>query len=484
MAVISHVKVQRGTTTFGASATSTTVTLGSPVSSLSKAFARVTGVVHGASDPAAGTTGNRNNVDVGCYAVLTAVDTVTLTLDTGRTAEDRTVYWEVWEYTGPAGGQNEFVVLEHGTASMSGGATSFTTGTNHSGDDTQMVVFHCGQINNVATQTLGSLLTRLRTTGSSPNINVLGNRGGNGGTTVVAYALVEFTGSAWQVQKVSKSLTSADIGVNNSTAISTVNDWAKTMIIPSGHQRPGTAATNSDCGILVWPGADVTHVLYRLDPNYTTGGGNLCIVEIAIVYNPDLVVQHLDSQTGGGTDATGGGAAPQNFDTTVTSLRDLDHAAMIAFANNDSTATSYPSACWAYAATTTTNLRMTRARTVGGAEWALQGVDFNDVGYFEQTLDAALEVTPTVDFIVDFHVDADIDVEPSLSFSVDFHADYDVDVTPLLNFVVGAPEMSVAATVTPTLTLTHNASAVAVRVTRLTAEWLSKRGNQRVRPLQ
>lgn len=464
MAITSHIKVQRGSTVFGASATSIAVSI-TAVNSLAFAFARVTGIAHGCATPDAGGTANRNNLDDGCHAVLTALGTVTLTLDSGRTAEDRRVYWEVWEFTGPPDSPYRFDVLQHGTLSISG---TTADGAAFAGTDADIAIVHCGQINSVGSQTYGSALATLALTGTTPNLVVRAQRSGNGGTTVVGYAVVQFSGSKWEVQRISSAF--AAVGTNNSVTISDIHNWANAMILPAGHRLAGTAATNASVGGLVWPGVDTTHVRTRINANHQGTGGTF---NFAIVYAPGLVVVHADSQTGGGTDYTGGGAAPQTFDITISTVNDATHAAAVAYVDNDSTATSYPSPHWIYTLENVTTIRLFRARTVGGGEWAVQGIDFNLAGteHLDATGASAAVGVGEVDAFVAISLVALAQGEgiAFAQFLTSLHA-IKAGVGVPHAFLGLAVVASVAGVGVAAATVTHFAGGISFRLTRLAIE--------------
>jgi hypothetical protein len=484
MASLSHIKVQRGSVSFGASAGSTAITI-TTVGSLSSAFARVTGIHHGAADPTAGGTSNKNNDDDGAHAVLTATTTVTITLPVGRTTEDRTVYWEVWEYTGPASGKYEFIVKDHAINVIGNGSTSHTTTTNVSGTKTHMAIVHCGQSNDsVGTQTYGNALAVLSLAGTSPNIHCTASRGGNAQALNIAYAIIEFTGSGWTISQLENATLSASaIGADVDVAISSVTAWANAMILHGGHSLQTATCTNADVGVTIRPGADVTHVKGRLSSAHSNPGGTLVVFTVYVIYGPLLSAVYYDSIAGGGTDFTGGGAAPQTVDVTITTLADTTHASVMAYADNDSSATSYPSSMWVYTLQDASTVRFFRARTVGGGDWAFGIYDFNAVGYVDFQLSDAITLTTTLAFQINPSLSIGLSLSKTLAFSTSFHLSRSVTITPTLRFVFNAPTMSRSITLTPTLALTHFAVGIAVRVTRITAEWAVRRFHQQLEPL-
>jgi hypothetical protein len=236
--------------------------------------------------------------------------------------------------------------------------------------------------------------------------------------------------------------------------------------------------------VTIRPGADTTHVLGRLSSVHSNPGGTLVVFTVYVIYGPLLVTEYHDSITGGGSDFTGGGAAPQTTDVTITTLSDATHAAVMAYADSDSSATSYPSSMWVYTLQDASTVRFFRARTVGGGDWAFGVYDFNTVGYVDFQISKAIVIsTMTLTFQINPRLSLGLVLSKTLAFAVDYHLSRSISISPSLRFTFNAPAMSRSITIAPTLALTHFAVGIAVRVTRVTAEWAVRRFHQQLEPL-
>ena len=187
-------RIQRRQTIInGFTATDSTFT---PVTGLTRAFVRNVSTEGGGTG--SGTAGTLNANRVTPTTELTAVNTVSLTRTTNQNA--CRVFWEIWEYLGPMGGQNEFVVRTQSTITLNNGQGAqnldisaagvvnasrcvvFLTGVRHNSNSRAEYRSHCCHIYLLDANTLR--VERLSTSGQ----------------VVVSYAVVEFTGSNWSVQ--------------------------------------------------------------------------------------------------------------------------------------------------------------------------------------------------------------------------------------------------------------------------------------------
>ena len=195
------IKVQRGVAVIPAG--STTITLTAPtdfttVSTLSNAFVRITNSQHtGAGKSGGGLKERAKDVTADIY--FSAVDQIQI--HRFGTNYDTRVCWEIIEYVGPPGGVNEFKVLAQGTTAFS--ASSLIYSLSFSGASTQgnLAGFICG----VANPDTGrnDYETGL-VTASFPDASTLQlERGSSGNDAVeVSYAVIDFTGVNWSVQRI------------------------------------------------------------------------------------------------------------------------------------------------------------------------------------------------------------------------------------------------------------------------------------------
>lgn len=420
----SVIKVQRGITVFGAAADSATATI-TAVGSLTKAFARITNIQKVSLDPDAGSSSDRNDDDIGCTCLLTSTTQITFTRETTGDNEDVAVWWEVWEYTGPGGGRDEFIVrvqenLVMGSGAFSANGTLFTS-TNQANCCALVAGVSCSR----TTEDFIHLGCRSTITGSGASTRAVVNRNGNGGSCTASIVVIEWTGADWHVER--KAIGYSSAGSDTSVSITDVLDWAHAFILDCG--LTSTVDGNDEIGDTVRKGSTTTELLARLRSGHSSPGST--DHNVMVVRNQKLQVQHYDSITGGGTDFSGGGAAPQTVDMAITAVPSTDTAAVQGYADNDTTTKEYPSAMWGFRLKDASTVQWKRTRTVGGGDWAFSVIDFSGV-------------------------------DGSTIFT---------------------KSLSAAATAAPALTKTFLSGTVAARVTRTVAEVLFKPGRPKVVPL-
>lgn len=243
-------KVQRGTVQM----TGTDLTINPGYStytapaSTSRAFVRITNTqMTGAGQNVGG--GAQNADDVTAYISDADDLTAGFTLSRPATATSTThIDWEIIEFIGNSDTDNEIFVRDVGTVGMSNSALSATGTTIGSvGDDNDVVVFVTGSANrNTSRNYYASQVTS--SWDASTNAPVF-QRGANGGSAIdVSYAVVEFTGVNWKVQRVEHSY--ATSGVPETESITAVNSLAHTFV--EAQKRMGATTNVVHYGHEVW----------------------------------------------------------------------------------------------------------------------------------------------------------------------------------------------------------------------------------------
>ncbi len=211
------------------------------------AFIRITNALAtGAGATAGGGTQNANNVTVG---ILNPSDIESgVTFIRSGTSNSTRIYWELIEYVGLPGGDNEIKVRAQERATYGSSDLQVTTGTvSGVNEDGQVVVFITGQQNPAA-----------NTTGYHAGLSTAEWNGGSdtatftrGATTsvaaVVSYAVVEFTGANWRIQR--SEHTYVTPGATETETITPVNSVARAFL----HTQKRTGANQVDeLGHQVW----------------------------------------------------------------------------------------------------------------------------------------------------------------------------------------------------------------------------------------
>jgi hypothetical protein len=237
--------VQRNVTTIAAGQTVATITAGVDYiapKSTSSAFIRITNSQHtGAGHNVGG--GNGNALDV--TANIGNPDNLLTSINFQRAGTTNTtrIAWEIVEYIGPAGGDNEMKVRMASSTLFSAiglGATTTVTGVV---DDTDVVVWVTGSRNpDTAAADYNTMLVTSEWV-SATDQAALKRQEASGDAIAVSWAAVEYTGSNWRVQRVSHTYTTA--GINEfETLVTTLG--STTMAFVHTQRRTGANIAGTD----------------------------------------------------------------------------------------------------------------------------------------------------------------------------------------------------------------------------------------------
>jgi len=244
--------IQRGFSTIANNDTTVTIVAGTDYvapSATSSSFIRITNTLQtGAGRAALG--GNQNADNVTAYISNPDNVQTSVTFTRQGDVDSTRIYWEVIEYTGPTGGDNEMVVHDAQAFIMGNQALTETIAVPGVTDDADVVVFLTGQGNNQANLT-GYDLALVTTDWDGVNDEVVLERaeyaGGSGNPAYVSFAVVEFTGSNWAVQRAEHTYTAA--GTTETETIADVNDLSRAFV----HAQKRTSEGNvADLGHMVW----------------------------------------------------------------------------------------------------------------------------------------------------------------------------------------------------------------------------------------
>ncbi len=265
-------RVQRGVIEMNAD--TFTITAGvdydAPVSA-DRAFIRITNTGHTGAGPSLG-SGTRNSDDVTVQITNPANIMNNITFQRGTGAVDTTrISWEIVEYKGVTGGDNEFVVRRQEALSYSAAGTTLTS-TAVAGivDDADVAVFITSQYNANTGATLYHYGLSTAAWNAAPNTTTF-TRGAGGSVSTVSYAVVEFVGSNWKVQRVQHTFTAA--GTTQTQAITPVNSLSRTFIHT---QKRAPSSTHANFGHEVWL-SGIGQVSFLLDGAATTPGSHVSV---------------------------------------------------------------------------------------------------------------------------------------------------------------------------------------------------------------
>ena len=330
--------VQRGITTI--SGTSGTINAGSQYikpSSSSTAFIRIVGTHNvGAGSPT--NTGNADDVTVYISNPWNIENSITFTRP-GTAADTTRVNWEIIEYVGAPGGDNEMIVRQQQTATyLTANATVNSPTVSGIVDDTKVAVFVTGQLNpDTATNYPYGLSTAAWNAGSD---TVTFTRGATGNTSGLSYSVVEFVGSNWKVQRAENTYTAA--GTTETQSITAVGSLSRTFL--HAQKRIGTGLNNhSDFGHNVYL-SGIGQVSFELEANAATPGSHTSVAWV--IENTQTIGDTMVVSRSNGSESSG--AAPKTVTNSIgVTISDKQDASLFINnvgneANGGSTQNSFP----------------------------------------------------------------------------------------------------------------------------------------------
>lgn len=317
--------IQRGVTTI--SGTSATITAGTEYvapSASTKAFIRITNTNNTGAGSAA-STGNADDVTAHISNPGNITTSITFTRPAAATGNTE-VAWEIIEYVGGVGGNNEIVVRQQSAVTyVSGNTTVNTSAVSGIVNDNDVAVFITGQTN-PDTNKAYSIGLSTSAWNSGPDTATF-TRGVSGNATIVSYAVVEFTGSNWKVQRASHTYSA--VGSTETESITAVNSLSKTFI--HAQKRMGSGLNNhSDFGHRVWL-SSIGAVSFELDSGASTPGSHASVAWI--IENTQTVGDTMIVTRSNGTQS--GGASPTTVNVNITATISDTQDASLFFNNTD-----------------------------------------------------------------------------------------------------------------------------------------------------
>lgn len=356
-------KVIRGTTIISSGSTSETITEGVDYNlesgvTINNTFIRITNSRFTGMGSTSGGTQTTNLFTVRIDNPENLLTSITFTR-IGTTNNDR-IDWEIIQYIGDSGGDNEFIVRDIGDLSTSAFVVNGSSISSIS-DSNKVVVYITGQA--TGSSTAGFWHSGLFTSDLlSDNGNFVPEltRGDDSATGYVSYAVVEYTGSNWRdIQRVefqndATAWTVTVPDVNGTYTLSTaLLDSSKTFLHPQfRNENDGVSQGLDDCGenvgltdstteLTIWrritTGEAAKYNVVWIVENTHSGGGAMSVEHISY-YDSDVTapeekfynitvtaVEYLDgtsimgetcSADGGGTAYPRGSANVRLYNTT------------------------------------------------------------------------------------------------------------------------------------------------------------------------
>jgi len=350
-------KIQRGSTQV--SGTSATLTSGvnyDPVSSSSLAFVRITNAHHTGAGHDTGVVSAQNTDDVTAYISNPGniQTSFTITRPPAAIANTR-VDWEIVEFIGKIGTDNELRVQNTATLNMSA-TTVVATGTTVASvsDNSKVVVYITGVSNRNASRNFyaGQVTALWDPVTKSPVFR----RGANGASIIdISYAVVEYVGQNWQIQRVEHTYVAS--GVTETKSITSVNSLSRTFL--HVQKRMGATTNVVHFGHEVWL-SSIGAVSFRLET-----GASVAIEQTSVAW----IVENI--QTGSGAmniqrsnGGTTGGVAPLALSIVLPSpLTAINNTSISATARAAGANTTYPRPMAGFTITSTSTYQIWRSNT-------------------------------------------------------------------------------------------------------------------------
>jgi hypothetical protein len=371
-------EIQNGTTTV--TGNSVTITAGvdyvAPASA-NTAFIRITNSHNtGAGGNVGGGTQNADDVTAYISNPSNILTSITFTRPTGAAGNTR-VSWEIVEFIGATGSDNEMRVRS--ANSVTYGGTSLTaTGTAATGvvSDSDVVVFITGQLNpdigatNYNTgQSTGAWL-------ASSDQPVFTRREAGTDASIVSYAVVEFVGVNWKVQRVSHTYAAA--GTTETESMTAVNSLSRTFVHSQKRYGPTLAGTD-EFGAEVWL-SSIGAVSFFLQAGATTPASHTSVAWIIENTQTASGAMNVFRKDG----FTTGGVEPLPLNVPLTSgdvLDDLTNTSIFASTRAADTTSLFPRPIAGFTLTaSTTSFELWRSDTGAQLNYRVELVEWPTAG--------------------------------------------------------------------------------------------------------
>jgi hypothetical protein len=362
-------KIQRGSTQV--SGTSAVVTAGvgyTAPASTSLAFVIITNSNStGAGNTSA--TAGQNADDVTAYISNPGNIGTSFTITRPPAATSNTrVDWEIIEFIGSAATDNEMIVRGVGTVSFTS-SSIVATGTvlSNISNNSKVVVFVTGSSNRNAVRNFyaSQVTSEWNTTTNSPVFR----RGASGGSIAdVSYAVVEFTGANWNVQRAQHAYTAA--GVTETESITAVNSLARTFL--HTQKRMGATTNVVHYGHQVWV-SSIGAISFQLET-----GASVAVEQTSVAW----IIENIQSGVGAmnvqrSNSSITGGTAPLAYSvilsTPITATNNTSISANTSAAGAD---TNFPRPIAGFTITSTSTYQIWRSNTGSALSYRVELIEW------------------------------------------------------------------------------------------------------------
>ncbi|WP_412984374.1 LamG-like jellyroll fold domain-containing protein [Pontimicrobium sp. IMCC45349] len=349
------------------------------VSSLNNAFALALNnrKTHGGS---VSSTTTLHADDLSGARKLTDASTLTYYRDSGSSNLDMQFDTAIWEYTGPSGGPNEFIVRGRYVVSLNGTTNSVTQALTGITNANNCIPFISGIMTSASSEGADSG-TAIAYLEDSTTLRV--QKGSNGNNVSVYVTVVEFTGANWNVYHADSGDTADDTGSmtlradsDGTGALSVLSAWDKAIIFAQHRGDNTDNGTNdgiADNWPTIVPSTSVDLGLFTVDwafnAHHESNGTNRQFVHV--LENSGLNVTRYTNTSSASGEST--------VDITTASLSSMDQSLVIGTTNSSGTGTGYGIGWRNYYLNSITQAAHWCHKTGNTVSHRLQVVDFSDV---------------------------------------------------------------------------------------------------------
>ena len=228
---------------------------------------------------------------------------------------------EVWRYTGPPGGEHEFVVRAHTAVTISTGNASGSQAVVGIVNEDKCVPFMTGSVTSQASNSSWDQATIAVSMDGSGN--VVASRNNTGGEITVYVDVVEFTGAAWNIghgRSASHDSASETVALNThvdgvSGSTFDTGDWS-TALIEASMEGDSSETGLADTLALVYPDTSTSQVIFSVT-DADAAAQNDGVGWVHVMQNSSLIVTRaLDTNVNEGDGSYGTIAWPSGANTT------------------------------------------------------------------------------------------------------------------------------------------------------------------------
>jgi len=354
-------EIQRKTTTMLTGATSTVLVAGvdyTAPSASTSAFIRITNIGMTGAGHASGNVTAQNASNVTAYFLNPSNIMTSVTLARTGTATTTLVSWEIIEFIGEPGSDNEMIVRSQSfqpfttTGLVATGTSASVT------DDTDVVVFITGQQNPLANSTAYNTGLTTSDWNYAGNVPVFRRESASTNAINVSYAVVEFTGPNWIIQRAEHTFALA--GVTETEPITAVGSLTRTFIHTQKRNTTGLNGTD-EFGAEVWL-SSIGFVSFFLESGATTPTGQTSVAWIIENIQTTSGAMEVTRDSGW----TSAGTAPLRYVVTLPSskvLSDLTNASIFGNARSSVAGTTHPRAIAGLTISSSTAYEIWRSNT-------------------------------------------------------------------------------------------------------------------------